>query len=268
MKKIAIISGKGGVGKSTIAINLAYALKIKKNYRVGLFDADIHGPSIPKLTGLEKAFGGIETKNKKFIPIEKKGVKIFSIGFLLPTRDTPVIWRGPMKHGFIKQAIENVEWGELDYLIIDLPPGTGDEVLSVATLAKPDGIIVVTTPQTVALEDVRKAINFARELSIPIIGIIENMSGFLCPYCSKRTYIFGKGGGLHLAEETGVPFLGSIPLALEIVKSGESGDPFVFYENEASREFSKIVEKVLKNLLLISLEKISKSDEKANETKA
>ncbi len=267
-RKIAIISGKGGVGKSTIAINLAYALK-QRGYSVGLFDADVHGPSIPKLVGLEKQFGGLETKDQKLIPIEKKGVKIFSIGFMLPTRDTPVVWRGPMKHGFIKQAVENVEWGKLDYLVIDLPPGTGDEALSVATLAKPDGVIVVTTPQTVALEDVRKAINFARELSIPIIGVIENMSGFICPYCSKKVYIFGKGGGSYLANEMGVPFLGSIPLSLDIVKSGENGEPFVFYENEASKEFNKIVDKVLKNLVIITLEKEleKKAAEEAKETK-
>jgi len=263
MKKLAIISGKGGVGKSTVAINLAYSLKLR-GYLVGLLDADVHGPSIPKLVGLESAVGGIETKENKFIPLEKNGVKVFSIGFLLPTRDTPIIWRGPLKHGFIKQAVENVEWGKLDYLIIDLPPGTGDEALSVANIAKPDGVIVVTTPQIVALEDVRKAINFAKELKVPVIGIIENMSGFVCPYCSKKTYIFGKGGGAHLAKEMGLPFLGEIPLALEVVKSGENGEPFVLKESSAAKEFEKIVDKILKNLVLISLKSkmVNEKDEK------
>jgi Mrp family chromosome partitioning ATPase len=242
MKKIAVMSGKGGVGKSTVAANLAFALA--QNHKTGLFDVDIHGPSIPKMLGLEDVKGLAESEKGRFKPVEIRNLKVFSIGFLLPTSDTPIIWRGPVKHGFIKQGLEQVDWNA-DYLIIDLPPGTGDEALSVIHLAKPDGVIIVTTPQSVALEDVRKAIRFAEKTEIPVVGIVENMSGLICPHCSKVIDVFGKGGGRRLSEEMNVTFLGSIPLDPEVTESGDRGRPIVEIGGKTSEVFNKIAETVL-----------------------
>ncbi|RLI86625.1 MAG: ATP-binding protein [Archaeoglobales archaeon] len=246
MKKMVVMSGKGGVGKSTVAANLAFMLS-QKGYKTGLLDCDIHGPSIPKLLGLEN-IRGLDSKEGKLLPVEIDGVKVFSMGFMLPTRDTPVIWRGPIKHKFIQEALQNVDWGELDYLVIDLPPGTGDEVISIVQLAKPDGSVIVTTPQSVALEDVRKAVNFSIHVEVPVIGVIENMSGMICPHCGKKIDIFGSGGGKKLAEEMSVPFVGSIPLDMSIFKSGEEGKPFVKWNSESTQAFSKIVDELIKNL--------------------
>ncbi len=246
MRKIVVMSGKGGVGKSTVAANLAFTLALK-GFKTGLLDCDIHGPSIPKMLGLTNIHG-LETKDKKFKPVEVNGLKVVSMGFLLPSPDMPVIWRGPVKHGFIKQVLEQVDWGDLDYLVIDLPPGTGDEVISIVQLAKPDGAVIVTTPQDVALEDVRKAVNFALHVGLPVLGIIENMSGLLCPHCSKRIDVFGTGGGKKLAEEMGVPFVGEILLDPEVVKSGDEGKPFVQKGTKTAEIFSEIVDKILSNL--------------------
>jgi Mrp family chromosome partitioning ATPase len=246
MKKIVVMSGKGGVGKSTVAANLAFTLAAK-GFKTGLLDCDIHGPSIPKMLGLENV-RGLEAKDEKFKPVEVNGLKVVSMGFLLPSPDTPVIWRGPVKHGFIKQVLEQVDWGDLDYLVIDLPPGTGDEVISIVQLAKPDGAVVVTTPQDVALEDVRKAVNFALHVGLPVVGIVENMSGLICPHCSKRIDVFGAGGGKKLAEEMLVPFVGQIPLDPEIVKSGDEGKPFVQMGTKTAEIFSEIVDKILSNI--------------------
>lgn len=243
---MVVMSGKGGVGKSTVAANLAFMLS-QKGYKTGLLDCDIHGPSIPKLLGLEN-IRGLDSKEGKLLPVEIDGVKVFSMGFMLPTRDTPVIWRGPIKHKFIQEALQNVDWGELDYLVIDLPPGTGDEVISIVQLAKPDGSVIVTTPQSVALEDVRKAVNFSIHVEVPVIGVIENMSGMICPHCGKKIDIFGSGGGKKLAEEMSVPFVGSIPLDMSIFKSGEEGKPFVKWNSESTQAFSKIVDELIKNL--------------------
>ncbi len=242
MKKILVLSGKGGVGKSTVAVNIAYALAIK-GYKVGLLDSDIHGPTIPKLLGLENV-SGLEVENNKLKPIEVDGVKVVSIGFFLPSRDVPVIWRGPMKHKFLEQLFNDVNWGNIDYLIIDCPPGTGDEVISVTQLAKPEVAIVVTTPQSVALEDVRKAVNFAKKANMKIF-IIENMSGLRCPYCGNVIYVFSKGGGESLAREMDVKFLGSIPLDPNIMESGEAGKPFVKEESETTKVFVEVVERML-----------------------
>jgi len=245
MKKLVVMSGKGGVGKSTVAANIAFALTMK-GYKVGLLDSDVHGPSIPKILGLEHV-DGLEVSEGKLKPAEVDGLKVVSIQFLLPSKDAPVIWRGPVKHGFIKQVLEDVDWGELDYLIIDCPPGTGDEIISIFQLAKPDAAIIVTTPQSVALEDVRKAINFAKK-GVQKIFLIENMSGLICPHCGNRIDVFGVGGGKKLAEETGVKFLGSVPLDPEIMKSCEEGKPFVKLDMNSAKLFKEIVDKLIREV--------------------
>lgn len=224
--KLIVISGKGGVGKSTVAVNLSYGLAAKGN-RVGLLDVDIHGPNIAKMLGIEdkRLIGsdlGIE-------PIEVlPGLKAVSLALLFEDRDQPIIWRGPLKMITIKQFLADVNWGELDFLIVDSPPGTGDEPLSVCQLI-PDlgGAIIVTTPQDVAVLDSRKSVLFAKELKVPIVGVIENMSGFICPHCGKEIDLFGMGGGERAAADLKVPFLGRIPIESEMVKLGDSGKPFL-----------------------------------------
>ena len=228
--KLIVISGKGGVGKTTVSVNLAYGLA-KKGKRVGILDVDIHGPNIAKMLGIEgKRLTGSETGIE---PIEVlPGLKAVSLALLLENRDQPVIWRGPLKMMTIKQFLADVNWGELDYLIIDSPPGTGDEPLSVCQLI-PDinGAIIVTTPQEVAILDARKSVLFAKELKVPFIGIIENMSGFVCPHCKKEIDLFGFGGGENSARDLNVSFLGRIPVEPEIVKLGDLGKPFIHFRN-------------------------------------
>jgi ATP-binding protein involved in chromosome partitioning len=240
--KILVLSGKGGVGKSTVAVNLALSLSLAGK-RTGLLDIDIHGPSIPKILNLEgqmahSAFDAI-------LPIEAgKNLKVMSIGFLLPSRDDAVIWRGPMKYQMIKQFLKDVDWGELDYLIIDSPPGTGDEPLSIIQLLEnADGAVVVTTPQEVALSDVRKGITFCRSLNLPVLGVLENMSGFVCPKCGEVTNIFKAGGGENMALTMNVPFLGRIPIDPQIVEACDSGQPYVdkYRQSQAALAFSKAV---------------------------
>lgn len=226
--KILILSGKGGVGKSTVAVNLAFSL-LFSNRRVGLLDIDIHGPSIPKLLGLEGI--SFHFKHGKIVPVEfGDSLKVVSIGFLISGAGEAVIWRGPMKANLIRQFLADVQWGELDFLVIDSPPGTGDEPLSVCQLIEnPDGAVIVTTPQELVLADVRKSINFCRKLNMPVIGIIENMSGFICPHCGKETQLFKAGGGESLSLETGVPFLGRVPLDPELVDSCDAGRPYLYH---------------------------------------
>jgi ATP-binding protein involved in chromosome partitioning len=248
--KIAVMSGKGGVGKSTVAANLSLSLQ-SKGQRVGLLDADIHGPTIPKMLGIENVKLGV--MDGGIAPaVVPSGLKVVSMGFLLQDRDTPVIWRGPMKMGAISQFLGEVAWGELDFLVVDLPPGTGDEPLSIAQLIPAmDGSLIVTTPQEVALTSVRKCINFSKTLGIPVLGIIENMSGFVCPHCGKKIEVFGSGGGEAAAKELSVPFLGRIPLEPEIVRSGESGTPFVLNEEKSPSvvaEFDSIVSKLAEGM--------------------
>ncbi|MBN2160140.1 MAG: Mrp/NBP35 family ATP-binding protein [Spirochaetes bacterium] len=247
--KIIVLSGKGGVGKSTVAVNLAVSLAEKK-LRTGLLDIDIHGPSVPKLLGIESG-QVLGAKDGKMAPVEySEYLKVVSIGFLLQGSDDAVIWRGPLKYGVIKQFLADVEWGDLDYLIVDSPPGTGDEPLSICQLMEnPDGAVVVTTPQDVALIDVRKSVNFCGQLNMPVIGVIENMSGFTCPHCGKETDIFKNGGGKKMAEDMGVPFLGSIPIESSIVAGGDSGNPFHLDRQvdrtPAQEKFSHIVETII-----------------------
>jgi ATP-binding protein involved in chromosome partitioning len=241
---IVIISGKGGVGKSTVAANLALALAKDDGHQVGLMDADIDGPNIPKMLGVEDdSVTGFENR---LMPVNiKPNLAVISMAFFLPNRDSPVIWRGPLKSGAIKQFLGQVHWGDLDYLVVDLPPGTGDAPLSVAQLIKNvSWAIVVTTPQDVALLDSRKAVTFARKLNMPVMGILENMSGFACPHCGREINLFKIGGGEEAAGEMGVPFLGRVPLDPRIVESGDSGMPFVeaFPDSPAAAAFLKIVE--------------------------
>jgi len=244
--KILILSGKGGVGKSTVAANLAISLALEGR-PVGLLDVDIHGPSVPKLLGIEGR--QISIRDDTIIPIEYgENLKVMSIGLLLQHDDDAVIWRGPMKMGVIKQFLKDVEWGELDYLIIDCPPGTGDEPLSVCQLvADADGAVIVTTPQEVALVDVRKAVTFCRRLNLPVVGIAENMSGFVCPKCGELTDIFKSGGGDKLASEMGVPFLGRIPIDPQIVEACDTGKPYLYRypETETAAAFARVIRPVL-----------------------
>ncbi len=243
--KIMVLSGKGGVGKSTVAANIAIALGMN-GMHVGLLDVDFHGPSIPKLLGLEGCQFRVE--GEEMVPVEfAASIKVMSLGFLLPKQDTAVIWRGPVKMSAIKQLLTDVRWGELDYLVMDFPPGTGDEALSIAQLL-PDseGAVIVTTPQDLALADVRKSIDFCRQLKIRVIGVIENMSGLSCPHCNKVIDIFKSGGGEVMAKEQGVPFLGRIPIEPKIVEASDMGTPFCYKYNkmEAAAAFLKIVEKI------------------------
>ena len=243
--KILVMSGKGGVGKSTVAANLAISLSLAGK-RVGLLDVDIHGPSIPKMLHLEDSI--VQTRDGVMLPVEHAGLKVMSIGFLLRDRDDAVIWRGPRKMTVIKQFLEDVAWGDLDYLIIDAPPGTGDEPLSVCQLATPvDGAIVVTTPQDVATADVRKSINFCHQLELPVLGVVENMSGFVCPKCGDVTDIFKSGGGERMAADMVVPFLGRIPIDPAIGQACDDGTPFVYHysRTETAKAFERVIAPIL-----------------------
>jgi len=220
-----VLSGKGGVGKSTVAANLAWALA-QRGHRVGLLDADINGPTVPLMMGLQDRIGQSMTG---FSPVPVlENLLVMSISFFLDRPDTPTIWRGPLKGGIIRQFVADVDWGPLDYLIVDLPPGTGDEPLTVAqTFPQADGGIIVTTPQEASLAVCRKAINFLTAVRLPCLGVIENMSGFICPHCGELTPVFSQGGGRAMAEQMGVPFLGELPLAPEVVALSDEGHPLV-----------------------------------------
>ena len=248
-QKLLILSGKGGVGKSTVAANLAVVLS-RAGRKVGLLDIDVHGPSIPKLLGLE----GREplVAGQEILPIRVgDNLSVMSIGFLLAGPGQPVIWRGPRKHGVIRQFLTDVAWGRLDYLVIDSPPGTGDEPLSVAQLAHDSaGAVIVTTPQDVAISDVRRCVRFCDSVSLPVVGIVENMSGFVCPHCGRRTDLFKAGGGKALAEEMEVPFLGQIPIDPQIVVLGDAGRPLAeSHTAEPSLQaFTEVVGRILERL--------------------
>lgn len=242
--KIIIASGKGGVGKSTVSVNLARALQMK-GMRVGILDADITGPDIPKLLGIEEA--KLMQGQEGIEPAQADGIKAASMALILSNRDSPIVWRGPMKMAAIKQFIQDVNWGDLDFLLIDLPPGTSDEPLSVVQLI-PElaGAIIVTTPQDVALLDSRKAVNMVRAMKLPVLGIVENMSGLICPHCGEGITVFGAGGGKTMAEEMDVTFLGAIPIDPSVCALSDSGLTFVQSETKARDSFNKIVERLMR----------------------
>ena len=244
--KLIVISGKGGVGKTTVAVNLAYGLAMRGK-KTGILDVDIHGPNIAKMLGIENE--RLMTSGTEIEPVKVlDNLKAVSLALMIKDQDQPIIWRGPLKMITIKQLLADVNWGELDYLIIDSPPGTGDEPLSVCQLI-PDinGALIVTTPQGVAILDSRKSVGFARQLKIPFVGIIENMSGFVCPHCQKEIDLFGRGGGEQAALDMAVPFLGSIPIEPDMVKSGDSGQPFIHFKEKTTtaKIIGEIIDKIM-----------------------
>jgi len=244
--KIMVLSGKGGVGKSTVAVNVAVALAMEGK-KVGILDVDFHGPSIPTLLKLNGNL--LKAGNDGILPVDfVEGIKVMSIGFLLQEQDKAVIWRGPMKINVIKQLLAEVDWGYLDYLVLDFPPGTGDEPLSVAQLIPDsDGAIIVTTPQDLSLIDVRKSIDFCKQLNVPVLGVIENMSGLVCPHCGKVVDVFKRGGGEKMAGEMGVPFLGRIPIEPLIVEASDNGKPFIYHYGKtlAAQAFAEAIKPIL-----------------------
>jgi ATP-binding protein involved in chromosome partitioning len=239
---VAVGAGKGGVGKSTTAVNVALALA-RKGARVGLMDADVYGPNTPQMLGITAAPEVGE--NKRMIPPQAHGLKVISMGMLVPP-DQPIIWRGPMLHGAVQQFMRDVEWGELDYLVVDLPPGTGDVSLSMAQSVPVAGAVVVTTPQGVSVSDVRKAVAMYRQLNIPVLGVIENMSYFVCGHCEERTEIFGHGGGVKMAEDLGIPFLGEVPIDTRVRSGGDEGQPIVAAAPDApaARAFTDVATRI------------------------
>ncbi|MCH3907743.1 MAG: Mrp/NBP35 family ATP-binding protein [Sphaerochaeta sp.] len=222
-KKILVMSGKGGVGKTTVTINLANAL-VDSGRTVGILDTDLHGPNVAKMLGCEGASLVSNDEGKTFEPVQvRPGLKVMSLAFATQ-EDQPIVWRGPMKMSAIRQFLEQANWGPLDYLLIDSPPGTGDEQLTVCqSIRSMTGSIIVTTPQDVAILDARRSVNFSKQLKLPVLGVVENMSGLICPHCGEEIDLFGKGGGKKLAEETGVPFLGSIPIELPVREDEDKG---------------------------------------------
>jgi len=245
--RILVLSGKGGVGKSSVAANLAIALA-SRGRKVGLLDVDIHGPSIPRILGIDGFPAELARPNRDSALMQPvpamENLRVMSMGFLLENRETAVIWRGPMKYNVIKQFIKDVDWGELDYLVVDSPPGTGDEPLSVAQLlGTPSRAVLVTTPQELSLSDVRRCVTFCRQVQVPVLGVVENMSGFVCPHCGKQTDIFKTGGGRKLAQEMKIPFLGQIPIDPRLVDAADEGTSYFerFRDTETARSFENIV---------------------------
>ncbi|MFO7445582.1 MAG: Mrp/NBP35 family ATP-binding protein [Ignavibacteriaceae bacterium] len=236
--RIAVFSGKGGVGKTTASVNLALALQLE-GYATGILDADITGPNVAKMVGVN---GEMLVSNKLILPSEKFGLKVISVAGLIKPGQ-PIIWRGPMRSKMINQFLADVDWGELDYLIADLPPGTGDEILTIAQEMKPDYAIIVTTPQEVSVMDAERAINMAKKLEIPCIGVVENMAGFVCPRCSAVINIFGEGGGEKLAADYGVHFLGSIPIDIDARIYADNGKSIITEKPdcEVTNAFKSIV---------------------------
>jgi ATP-binding protein involved in chromosome partitioning len=250
-RKILVLSGKGGVGKSTVAANLAISLACAGK-KVGLLDVDLHGPSIPSILGLDGQRFGADAAGG-IAPIQvRENLSVVSMGMLLSSATDAVIWRGPMKDNVIRQFLRDVDWGCLDYLVIDSPPGTGDEPLSVAQMVGQGAwAVVVTTPQDVAIADVRRSVSFCKTLGLRVAGIVENMSSLACPHCGEQVDLFGTGGGERLALEMGVPFLGRIPFDPEIVVSGDAGKPFVHYfaDSHAARAFACVIDSILNSAL-------------------
>ncbi|MDX9819083.1 MAG: Mrp/NBP35 family ATP-binding protein, partial [Desulfococcus multivorans] len=242
-----VMSGKGGVGKTSVSVNLAMALA-KKGFKVGIMDVDIHGPDVPRMLGIQKEMLGVNA-NRKLTPLAySDNLSAVSIESLSASKDDAIIWRGPMKHSVIRQFISDVEWGELDYLIIDSPPGTGDEPLSVAQTISGAKAIIVTTPQEVSLADVRKSINFCQTIKMEIFGLIENMSGFKCPHCGEAIDMFGTGGGEKTASDFGIHFLGRIPFEPKIVACGDSGSCYqeIYKTSPVTLAFEAVAERMAK----------------------
>lgn len=245
---IAVASGKGGVGKSTTAVNLALSFA-HLGYRVGLLDGDIYGPSVPRMMGFKNQKPSV-TSDKKLRPLEKFNIKCLSIGFMID-EESPVIWRGPMVQGALQQLLKDAFWDELDLLIIDMPPGTGDAHLTLAQQIRLSGAVIVSTPQDIALIDARKGINMFRRVSVPILGIIENMSQFICPHCNHSTPIFSHGGAKEEAEKLGIPFLGELPIDLSIRLGSDKGEPVVITspQSEVTLKYLKMAETIMESLL-------------------
>lgn len=243
---IAVSSGKGGVGKSTVAVNLAVSLALN-GARVGLLDADVYGPNVPLMLGASKAQPVVE--GRQLLPVEAYGVRLMSMAILKPG-DEPMIVRGPILHGLVRQFLSDVKWGELDYLIVDMPPGTGDVQLSLAQLVPVQGAVMVTTPQEVALADVRRALRMFETVAVPVLGVVENMSYFVAPDTGVRYNIFGEGGGEHLAKEYGVAFLGAVPLGIDVREGGDSGVPVVVSQPESAQAqaFRRVAEEVARQV--------------------
>jgi ATP-binding protein involved in chromosome partitioning len=247
LHKIAVISGKGGVGKTLVTVNLAMALAMRgRSGRVGVLDADIHGPCVPKMLGMKGS--RLQAGPPGIFPaMGPLNIKVVSMDFLLPDDEAPVIWRGPLKMSAIRQFLSEIVWGELEYLLIDLPPGTGDEALSVLQLLpEMDGVVIVTIPSEVSQDVVKKAVTFARKMNVPVIGIVENMSGLICPHCGGSIEVFSSGGGGKMAQEMEVPLLGSIPLDPRISRDSDAGMPFIVEHRDspAAKAFDTIVEKI------------------------
>jgi ATP-binding protein involved in chromosome partitioning len=249
---IAVASGKGGVGKSTVSVNLALALA-QLGGDVGLLDADIYGPSIPLMLNISGT--PQVTSDRKIVPRESYGLRLMSIGFLVGD-DGPVIWRGPMVHGVVQQFLSDVLWGELDYLVIDLPPGTGDAALTLCQTAPLSGAVIVTTPQEVSLIDARKGLKMFERVNVPVLGIAENMSYFLCPSCDTRHHVFGAGGGQRAAEELSVPLIAQVPLQPDVVDSGDTGNPTLIAQPDspAAEAFRELAGSVVRKLSLLNAE--------------
>ncbi len=254
--RIVVFSGKGGVGKTTVAVNLAYAL-IKKKYKVGLLDADITGPNVPKMIGLE-GFPIVDSEKKTIIPQEKEGLEVISMAPMIPVNE-PVIWRGPIRSGAITQFLSDVIWGELNFLLADLPPGTGDEVLTTAQRMFPQMAIIVTTPQEISLTDCRRAVNMAKRLEIGIISVVENMSGLVCPHCHQEIALFGKGGGETMADEMGAVFLGRIPMEMKTREGGDTGNPIVLADSDSKT--AQVFDQIADNVVTVLKNKPKESNE-------
>ena len=251
---IAVGAGKGGVGKTTVTVNLAVALA-QYGGRVGIIDGDVYGPNVPIMLGLDTQ---LASEGKKIVPAEKHGIRVVSMGFLADSK-APIIWRGPMLHGVVRQFFQDVRWGELDYLVIDMPPGTGDVALSLTQTVPVAGAIVVTTPQGVSLADTRRAVAMYRKLEVPTLGVIENMSSYVCPDCGRESHIFGKGGGEMVAAELNVPFLGHLPIYEPIRIGSDTGRPIVTAEPDsaAARAFMQVAERTAAEVSIASYEGVA-----------
>ena len=253
---IAVASGKGGVGKSTVAVNLAAGLS-EMGARVGLFDADIYGPNVPRMVAADQRPQA--TPEEKIVPPEKYGMKLMSMDFLVG-QDDPVIWRGPMVHKILTQLFEDVEWGALDYMVVDLPPGTGDTQLTMLQTVPIAGAVIVTTPQDVAIDDARKGLEMFGKHDTPVLGIVENMSGFVCPDCGSEHDLFGKGGGREFADEFEMPFLGELPLDPRVREGGDGGAPVVLDDGDTADAFRELTENTANNVGVVHRNRLASAD--------